>query len=122
MLCSRYVPRLLHLGLVVFAVALLAGTIVEKARMRSEPARPAPAITTSGATVVDVARGVDAGTLASIVRLAADERVIAVDDQPVANDFAAGAAISDRSLASGTYLDLTVASVRGKRRVLVLLH
>ena len=119
MLCARYIPRLLHLGLITFAVALLAGTIVEKTRMRSE----VPAIaTTADVSVIDVARGVDVGMLSTLVKLAADERVIAIDDQAVENDLAAGALLGQRTLGANTYLDLTVGSVRGKRRVLVLMH
>jgi hypothetical protein len=114
------VSRTLTLGLVVFAVALLAGTIVEKARLREEPRLAA--VGTEPVSVVDVAHGVDAGALASLVRLREDERVTAVDDQPVSNDFAAGAAIASRQLGTGKYLDLTVTGARGSRRVLVLMH
>jgi S1-C subfamily serine protease len=114
---------LFQLGLVVFAVALLAGTVVEKARMRDTAPAPAPAeAVTEAITVVDVAHGVDAAALGSLVRLRADERVVAVDDRPVANDLAAGAAIATRALGTGTYLDLTVAGASGRRRVLVLMH
>jgi|MudIll2142460700_1097286.scaffolds.fasta_scaffold02156_8 hypothetical protein len=114
------VSRTLNLGLVVFAVALLVGTVVEKARSRERP--HAALATTEAVTVVDVARGVDAGTLGSLVRLRADERVIAVDDRAVENDFAAGAAIAERALGPGKFLDLTVAGASGSRRVLVLMH
>ena len=43
-------------------------------------------------------------------------------DQAVENDLAAGALLGQRTLGANTYLDLTVGSVRGKRRVLVLMH
>jgi len=122
MFCSRYAPRLLHLGLVVFAVALLVGTVVEKARMRSEPTRVVSPVRTEAVSVVDVAHGVDAGALGSLVRLRADERVVAVDDQPVANDLAAGALIAARGLGSGKYVDLTIGGATGRRRILVLMH
>ncbi|MDQ3334077.1 MAG: hypothetical protein M4D80_02870 [Myxococcota bacterium] len=114
--------RTLQLGLIVFAIALLVGTMVEKARLpehqhtRITPAAYEPV------TVVDVARGVDAASLASLVRIRSDERVSAVDDQPVANDFAAGAALTERALGPGKYLDLTVTGASGSRRVLVLMH
>src|SRR5215203_406557 len=55
------------------------------------PAAPSPAI-----TVIDVARGVPAATVLELIRLAPGERVIAVDDVPVANNLAAGAALGDR--------------------------
>ena len=111
-----YVTRSLQLGLVVFAATLLVGTIVEK-----DSDEPAP-IPSDAVSVVDVAYGVDASQLSALVRLATDERVIAVDDRPVANDLAAGAAIAERGLGTGKYLDLTVGGARGKRRVLVLMH
>ena len=114
------VSRTLQLGLIVFSIALLVGTIVEKSRMAQHthvsPAAYEPV------TVVDVARGVDAAAHGSLVRLRADERVTAVDDQPVANDFAAGAALTQRELGPGKYVDLTVTGAHGSRRVLVLMH
>jgi hypothetical protein len=116
------VSRTLQLGLIVFAVALLVGTIVEKARF-AEQQQPRMAVAAyEPVTVVDVARGVDAGALASLVRIREDERVTAVDDQAVANDFAAGAALTERSLGPGKYVDLTVTGASGSRRVLVLMH
>jgi hypothetical protein len=123
MIMARTVP----LGLFTFLVALVVWMVVEEVKVRDKPAQPAP--TYADVTVVDVARGVDAGTLASLVRLRADERVVAVDDQQVENDFAAGALIARRlpngaarDLASGKYLDLTVTGATGARRVLVLMH
>ena len=117
MCVSRSAHRAFMLGLVAFTVALLVGTIVEKSRMRQARVKPANTV-----TVVDVAHGVDATQLASLVRLQPDERVVAVDDQRVDNDFAAGAAIAAHDLNSGKYLDLTVRGTRGSRRVLVLMH
>jgi hypothetical protein len=115
--------RTLQLGLIVFAVALLVGTIVEKARFAEHQQQPRMAAAAyEPVTVVDVARGVDAGALASLVRIREDERVTAVDDQPVANDFAAGAALTERALGPGKYVDLTVTGASGSRRVLVLMH
>jgi hypothetical protein len=125
MLCARYLPRLLHLGLLAFAVALLAVMLVQRTtNLFTGEARVDPPAATANATVVDVARGVEVGMLASIVQIAKDERIVAIDDQPVENDIAAGAAIAHRTLGANTYLDLTVAHARtgGKRRVLVLMH
>jgi hypothetical protein len=110
----------------LFFMALFCGFILGTwfdvhARLAECP--PVAAVATSAeATVVDVARGVEVGMLARIVQIAADERIVAVDDQPVENDIAAGAAIAHRTLGANTYLDLTVASARGKRRLLVLMH
>lgn len=115
------VSRTLQLGLIVFAVALLVGTIVEKARFAEHRAHVATAAY-EPVTVVDVARGVDAAALGSLVQLRVDERVTAVDDQPVANDFAAGALLTERALGPGKYVDLTVTGAQGSRRVLVLMH
>jgi hypothetical protein len=124
MFSPRSLPRLLHLGLLAFAVALLAVMLVQRAssllatsRAAEEAERP-----TANATVIDVARGVDVGMLTSIVQIGQDERIVAIDDQPIENDLAAGAAIARKTLGANTYLDLTVASPHGKRRVLVLMH
>ncbi|HLL21155.1 MAG TPA: hypothetical protein VK427_03440 [Kofleriaceae bacterium] len=113
------VSRSLGLGLVVLAVALLVGTILEKARRPAGDPAPlaAPAV-----TVVDVARGVDVSELGTLVKLQADERVVTVGDRPVSNDFAAASAIANHAPGAGRFLDLTVASTRGSRRVLVLMH
>jgi len=92
-------------------------------KSRAALVAPLPAVAMSAdATVVDVARGVEVGMLARIVQIAGDERIVAIDDQPVENDIAVGAAIARRTLGANTYLDLTVGSPRGKRRVLVLMH
>ena len=110
--------RLFTLGIIALAVGFIVGVGGEL--VRDEPAvAPAPPAQVS---VVDVAHGVDAAALSQLVRLAPDERVIAVDDRPVANDLAAGAAIATQRLDTGRYIDLTVGSARGQRRVLVLLH
>lgn len=112
------VSRLFTLGTIALAVGFVVG--IGGALLGDPPAvAPAPPAQVS---VVDVAHGVDAAALSQLVRLAPDERVIAVDDRPVANDLAAGAAIAAQRLTAGTYLDLTIGSTRGQRRVLVLLH
>ena len=71
------------------------------------------------ATIIDVAGGVGALQLSSLVRLESDEHVTAVDDRAVGSDLEAGAAITQHT--SG-YIDLTVASTTATRRVLMLLH
>jgi len=74
--------------------------------------------------VVDLSAGAATPELiAELIRLGADERVIAVDDHPVANDLVAGAWIAARFRGErGGYLDLTVEGGGCSRRVLVLLH
>ena len=88
---------------------------IEHAQVQGPPASVVP-------TIVDVAAGVPAGELSSLIRLAPGERVVAVDDHPVATDLEAGAAIVDREASPGTFVDLEVAGAAGHRRVLVLLH
>ena len=116
----RMLSRMLAIAVVVFGITLSISLI--RGVVRDKQAVAPRVAATEPVSVVDVARGVDAGTLATVVRLREDERVTAIDDQPVANDFAAGAAISARALGAGTYLDLTVTSPHGQRRVLVLMH
>lgn len=111
------VSRTLTLGMVVFAVALLVSTIIEKAGLRERAVEPIGA-TVTPVTVIDVARGFDANL--GLVRLREDERVTAVDDQPVPDDaFAAERLVAG---SPGQYVDLTVTGARGSRRVLVLMH
>jgi hypothetical protein len=91
-----------------------------------EVARPqAPAtVRTIPPTVIDVAYGVSALTVPSLVHLEPGEHITAVDDREVANDLMAGAVISERARA-GTFVDLTVAAGPrdlAARRILVLMH
>ena len=117
-----YVSRTLHIGLVVFAVTLLVSVIVEKRSRDAEPAPVAAAATYQPVTVVDVSHHVHPSDVSTHVRLRAGERVGAVGDRAVANDLSAGAAIAERTLARGTFIDLTVTGPEGSRRVLVLLQ
>lgn len=120
-------PRFLFVLASIAVVAGLVAGVAERKRVTAcergnRDAPLASPVRSAQVAVVDVAHAVDAAALSQLVRLAPDERVIAVDDRPVANDLAAGAAIAARRLDAGTYLDLTVGSGRGRRRVLVLLH
>ena len=86
------------------------------------PPPPVPAAALSApaaATIIDVAGSVDGPQLSSLVRLESDEHVTAVDDRAVGSDLEAGAAIARHI---GGYIDLTVQSTTGTRRVLMLLH
>ena len=105
--------RSLTIGLLIACVVLLA--------QLGRPA-PIPEPRVDGVRIVDVARGVSAAMLAEILHLAPDEHVVAVDGNEVRSDLAAGAAIAAWSPAAGRYLDLTVASPAGLRRMLVLVH
>ena len=71
--------------------------------------------------VLDVARGVPPAQIAALIQLGPGEHVSAVNDRVPASDLEAGALIASRSR-RGEFLDLTVASQAGERRVLVLLH
>jgi hypothetical protein len=72
--------------------------------------------------VVDVAPGVSASQLASLVRLEEGEHVTSIDDRAVAGDLDAGVKLAALDLGSRRYIDLGVEGPRGARRVLVLLH
>jgi hypothetical protein len=75
-----------------------------------------------GSTIVDVATGVNAAQLAALLHLLPDERVVSIDDVPVAGTLDAGVALAGVELRRGRYVDLGVKSDWGERRVLVLLH
>lgn len=107
------------------------------------PRPPAPAAPTANPiTVIDLAH-VSAGAwrirdLADMIRLDADEQIVAVDDHPVrlrpgcsaAPHDCEGSLIGGDRLVEGLpvdatanrFADFTIASATGSRRVLVLLH
>jgi hypothetical protein len=75
--------------------------------------------------VIDVAPGVAPAQIAALIQLAPGEHVSAVDDRAAASDLEVGAVIASSIAAvphRREFLDLTVASPAGERRVLVLLH
>ncbi len=114
--------RSLSLGLVGACFLMLAFRPAYEIRFAPSPALAPPPAVHDSATIVDVAAGVPPGQLSSLIRLAANEHVVAVDDVPVADDLAAGAVIAEHELHTGRYVDLEVAGDAGTRRVLVLLH
>lgn len=73
-------------------------------------------------TIIDVAPGVTAAQLPSLVHLRNGEHVTTVDETPVAGDLDAGRVIAQLDLHSRSFIDLDVAGPHGERRVLVLLH
>jgi hypothetical protein len=73
-------------------------------------------------TIIDVAPGVSAAQLATMIRLAPGEHVASIDDAPVSGDVGAGVALGTLDLRARHFIDLGVASDVGERRVLVLLH
>ena len=69
-------------------------------------------------TVVDIARGLPGTAIASVIVLAANEHIAAIDDIPV---YDAAAAFSAIELDGRSYLDVLVVNDAGTpRRVLVL--
>jgi hypothetical protein len=111
--------RSLSVGLLAACVCLLAQRPIQRV-VQVEHERELVAVPRSPApTIIDVAPGLTATQIAQLVRLAPDERVTSVDDQPVTGNLDAGTVIEphDRH-----FVDLTVASRTGERRVLVLIH
>jgi len=89
----------------------------------ASPPAPVPVVEGRTATIVDVAPGLSGAMVPSLIRLAANERVVAVDDREVTNDLEAGAVISARAPGGNRFVDVDVASDEGNhRRVLVLMH
>ena len=75
----------------------------------------------TGASIIDVAAGIDPARVPSLLQLGSDH-VIAVDGTPVVNDLEAGELLAQRAARSNQFIDLTVEGSTGARRVLVLLH
>lgn len=71
--------------------------------------------------VIDVAPGVPPAQIAALIQLRPGEHVSEVNDRVPASDLEVGALIASLPR-RGEFLDMTVASPAGARRVLVLLH
>jgi hypothetical protein len=117
--------RSLTIGLLGACVMLLArvepSTHTTTVVTQQAPERSAAVGST--ATIVDVAPGLSGTRVPSLIRLAPDEHVVAVDDRAVASNLEAGAAISALAPRAGSFVDLEVAADTGdRRRVLVLMH
>jgi hypothetical protein len=87
-----------------------------------EAARSGPRRDPLSLSVVDVVDRMTPADLASLVALNPGERVTALNDRPTDAELAKEVAIASQGLHAGEYLDLTVASATGERRVLLLLH
>jgi hypothetical protein len=108
-------------GLVAACVVLAA--MARPPVLPSVPMSAPPSeATTTPVSIVDVAGGVPASQLATLVHLRAGEAVTAIDDQAVGTELAAGAVIASLPARPGSYIDLTLAGPNGERRVLLLLH
>jgi hypothetical protein len=120
--------RLLTMGLCTAMVVTLATWHPVHLEVRPLPiaaqASPQPSASVAPMRVVDVAPGVAPIELAALVRLASDERITAVNDRAVDRELGLDNDVLIGSLAprSGQFVDLTVSSLRGERRVLVLVH
>jgi hypothetical protein len=110
------VYRSLVLGLLGACVMLLAQrpvAYIHVAAPSSERAMLAAPPSNTQPTIIDLSTSLcadgscDAIQLLSLLHLAPDERVVALQDAPKV---------------AGNYIDLTVSSPRGERRVLVLMH
>lgn len=113
--------RSLAVGLLGACFLLLVSRPATQVRVERElvPVLQAPPPT---ATIIDVAPGLTAIEVARLVHLQGDEHVVAVDDRPVSGDLDAGSVIATIEPRSNRFVDLTVASATGARRILVLMH
>jgi hypothetical protein len=79
---------------------------------------PAPLVP----TIIDAAPGISPTQLALSIHLAPGEHITAIDDMSVAGELGAGMLLATRDLRSRQFIDFSVSSPAGERRVLVLLH
>lgn len=114
--------RSLALGLLGACFLLLAFRPAYEVRFVHQVMPAAEPTTEAPATIVDVAPGLSAPQIASLIALGPDEHVVAVDDTHVTGSLGAGVLIASRDLQAQRYLDLEVEGPSGQRRVLVLLH
>lgn len=73
------------------------------------------------ATVIDAASVATPSDLVALLRLRGDEWIAAVDDQRT-DPRAAIAEVASAAGAKGRYVDLTIASPRAERRVVLMIH
>ncbi|HET7504344.1 MAG TPA: hypothetical protein VFK02_25155 [Kofleriaceae bacterium] len=121
--------RLLTTGVCLVCVVMVAAALP----LRVEVVRPVPAPMSASAlraprdaapalSVVDVAAGVSPSALVSLLGLASNEWISAINDAPIYSDLEAGARVVAMAPRPGQFVDLTVSSRRTERRVLVLMH
>jgi hypothetical protein len=111
--------RLLSTALCAICVVLLATSKPVRVVMLPQHA---PLDASTPVSVVDVAAGVPARDLPALIRLRHGERVIAINDRPIAGNLEAGGEIASSGLAPGGFLDVAIAGGRAERRVLMLMH
>lgn len=110
--------RSISVGLLGAAVWLLARLPKhETVAIEQECPVVAPVAAPETLRVVDVVRGTH--ELVNLLHLAPDDRVVAVNDEPVTDDVFALSDTLDRAAAHRDYVDL---SLRGGRRMLIVIH
>jgi len=116
--------RLLTTGLCAAGVILLATfqpvrleVVRPEIVLHTPREKPTPPL-----SVVDAAEQLGTAQLVELVHLKPDERVSAINDRPLDDDLLFNETIAALPLRAGTYIDLTLTSMTGERRVLVLLH
>ena len=114
--------RLVTIALCATGVALLASFQPVRIEVRAPIGPRGDGAAGPAINVVDVAPGVPASRIAALIQLRPDEHIAAIDDRPQISDLEVGALIASRPPRPGEFLDLTVGSPDGERRVLVLLH
>jgi hypothetical protein len=118
--------RLLTTGVCVACVVMLATIrpvrVVQMAPMIPPPNEALREDRAPPVSVVDVANGVAPEGLASLVHLRPTEWVIAINDRAVDTDLPLEALFASLVPRAGEFIDLTVTSAAGERRVLILLH
>jgi hypothetical protein len=111
--------RSLAIGLLGACCLLLAtrppARVIDHERVVYRAAAPS-------ATLIDVAAGLPAAQLGSLVKLEREEHVTAIDDRPVRGDLDAGAVLAQLDTRPA-FVDLEIAGGNaGQRRVVLLLH
>jgi hypothetical protein len=111
--------RSLAIGLLGACCLLLAtrppARVIDHERVVYRAAAPS-------ATLIDVAAGLPATQLGSLIKLDRDEHVSAIDDRPTGNDLDAGAILAQLDTRPA-FVDLEIdGGIGGHRRVVLLLH
>ena len=122
MLLIRLLGNALCAAVAAFVIALVF--LTGAAHVGRQPGKVARDHRVPGGTpvnVLDVAPGVPPAHIAALIQLRPGEHVSEVNDRVPASDLEVGALIASLPR-RGEFLDLTVASPAGARRVLVLLH
>ncbi|HVK73281.1 MAG TPA: hypothetical protein VM734_08155 [Kofleriaceae bacterium] len=111
---------MLYRGLVVGLLGAIAMLIASKPVVVPAPAAaPSPELAAPRDTIVDALAGV--GGVTALLGLGAHERIVAIDDRPC-DACEDELEIRWRLAIAREYVDVTIATPRGPRRVLLLAH